>query len=344
MPPPLPGPGPGQGPGDGANPRPPAGDPHLDPHFLQRDFSIRRSELTCPGHSLKMMGKAAASEADEVILDLEDACAVSQKVAARATVTEALRTLDFGGRVRAFRANSIRTRFFYRDLIEVVEAAGAHLDVVVLPKVEGPADVTFADRLLTQVEQNMGLPLGRIRLEVLIESAAGVIHAHPIACASPRLASLIFGIADYAGDVGARELGDEQFAVYHYPKAKIIAAARAAGIDAIDNVTLKFRDLEQCARDAGRAAQLGFDGKWAVHPDQVPIINRAFTPSAAEIARAQEIVELYRRADLDRGLGAIVYHDEMVDAATLRVEWKKLAIARKAGLLPAEPQSAGGAR
>jgi citrate lyase subunit beta/citryl-CoA lyase len=280
-----------------------------------------------------MMAKAAASDADEVILDLEDACAVSLKIPARATVIEALRTLDFGGKLRAFRPNHVRTRYFYRDLIDVVEAAGAHLDAVVLPKVQGPADVQFADRLLTQIEQNVGLPVGRIRLEVLIESAEAVIKAYEIAVASPRMASLIFGIADYAGDVGARELHDQQFAVYHYPKSKCVAAARAAGIDVIDNVTLRFRDLAACRADAGQAARMGFDGKWAIHPDQVKPINEAFTPSAAEIERAREIHALYRAADVDRGLGAIVYKDEMVDAATLRVEWKKLAIAEKAGLI-----------
>lgn len=305
----------------------------MDQIVIKRDFSIRRTELTCPGHSLRMMAKAAASEADEVILDLEDACAVSQKVEARRTVIEALRTLDFGAKIRALRPNNLRTKFFYRDLIDVVEAAGQHLDVVVIPKVNGPEDVLFADRLLTQIEQNMGFEIGRIRLEVLIESAAAVIKAFEIASSSPRLAGLIFGIADYAGDIGARELGPEQFAVYHYPKAKLVAAARAAGIDAIDNVTIRFRDLDQCRADAARAAQMGFDGKWAVHPDQIKVINDAFTPSVAEVERAREILDLYQKADLDAGLGAIVYKDEMVDAATLRVEWKKLAVAKKAGLV-----------
>ncbi len=301
---------------------------------IQRDFPIRRSELTCPGHSLKMATKAAASEADEVILDLEDACGLSQKVAARATVIEALSTLNWRGKLRAFRPNCLSTKFFYRDLIEVVEAAGRFVDVVVIPKVQAAQDVAFVDRLLTQIEQNVGLPVGRIRIEVLIESAQAVIHAFEIATASPRLASLIFGIADYAGDVGARDFTSEPFALFHYPKAKLLAAARAAGVAAIDNVTVQFRDAERCRDDAGRAAQLGFDGKWAIHPDQVPIINGVFTPTGEEIARAREILALYRQADLDAGLGAIVYQDEMVDAATLRVEWKKLCIARKAGLLP----------
>lgn len=290
---------------------------------------VRRSELACPAHSLKMMAKAAAGEADEVIFDLEDGCAPSQKVEARKTLIEALNTLDFGGKVRAFRANGIATPFFYRDVIEVVEAAGRNIDVLVIPKVEEAADVLFADRLLAQIEQNMGWPAGRIRLEALIESARGVLHAEAIAAASRRLVSLIFGVVDYAGNIGAREPVREQFALYHYPKAKMVAAARAAGLDAIDGVTLQFRDLAQCDRDARSAAQMGFDGKWAIHPDQVPVINRAFTPSAEELTRAREILAAYEQQDRDIGAGAFVYKDEMVDAASLPIERKKLAIARK---------------
>ena len=242
-------------------------------------ITVRRSELACPAHSLKMMAKAAASEADEVIFDLEDGCAPSQKVAARKTLIEAFTTLDFRGKIRAFRTNGIHTKFFYRDVIDVVEAAGRNIDVVVIPKVQDAADVLFADRLLTQIEQNIGLPVGRIRLEVLIESAKGVLHAEQIAASTPRLAGLIFGVVDYAGSIGARDPVREQFALYHYPKAHIVAAARAAGIDVIDGVTLQFRDLQQCEHDARSAAQMGFDGKWAIHPDQVPVINRVFTPS-----------------------------------------------------------------
>lgn len=295
--------------------------------------TIRRSELACPAHSLKMMAKAAASEADEVIFDLEDGCAPSQKEAARKTLVEAFQTLDFRGKVRAFRPNSVHTKFFYRDVIEVVEAAGAKIDVVVLPKADDAADVLFADRLLTQIEQNVGLPAGRIRLEVLIESAKAVLHAEAIAASTPRLAGLIFGVVDYAGNIGARDPVREQFALYHYPKAKTVAAARAAGIDVVDGVTLQFRDLQQCEHDARSAAQMGFDGKWAIHPDQVAVINRVFTPSREEITRAREIIQLYASADADSGLGAVVYKDEMVDAASLPIERKKLAIARKTGLL-----------
>ena len=300
---------------------------------VARKFVVRRSELTCPGHSLKMMAKAAATDADQVMFDLEDAVAVSQKVAARHTVVAALSTLDFGGKLRTFRPNNVRTKYFYRDLIDVVEAAGAFLDGVVIPKVNGPEDVLFVDRLLAQIEENVGLPVGGIRIEALIESAEGVLHAEQIAKATPRMGGLVFGMVDFAGDIGARELGAEQFFYYNYAKAKTITAARAAGITVVDGVTLAIRDLEACRRDATMAARMGFDGKWAIHPSQVPVINEAFTPTAEEIAKARRIVEAYAQADAEQGRGAIVIGDEMIDAAQLRVEWKTLAVARKAGLL-----------
>ena len=301
-------------------------------NLTDREFVVRRSELVCPANSLKMMTKAAASEADEVIFDLEDGCAMSEKVAARATLIEAFNTLDFHGKIRAFRANGLHTKFFYRDVIEVVEGAGRNIDVLVIPKVHDAADVLFADRLLSQIEENMGWPKGRIRLEALIESASGVLHAEQIAASTPRLAALLFGVVDYAGNIGARDPVREQFALYHYPKAKTVAAARAAGIDVIDGVTLQFRDLAQCEHDARSAAQMGFDGKWAVHPDQVPVINRIFTPSQEELQRSREIVELYDKSGGD-GTGVFVYNDEMVDAASLPIERRKLAIAKKTGLL-----------
>ena len=317
-----------------------AGDEHGVPAPSQpsqlvvaREFVVRRSELTCPGHSLKMMAKAAATDADQVMFDLEDAVAVSQKVAARRTVVEALSTLDFGGKMRTFRPNNVRTKYFYRDLIDVVEAAGAFLDGVVIPKVNGPEDVLFVDRLLAQIEENVGLAVGGIRIEALIESAEGVLHAEQIAKATPRMGGLVFGMVDFAGDIGARELGAEQFFYYNYAKAKTITAARAAGITVVDGVTLAIRDLEACRRDATMAARMGFDGKWAIHPSQVPIINEAFTPTLKEIAQARRIVEAYAQADAEQGRGAIVIGDEMIDAAQLRVEWKTLAVARKAGLL-----------
>jgi citrate lyase subunit beta/citryl-CoA lyase len=280
-----------------------------------------------------MMAKAAAGDADEVIFDLEDGCAPTQKITARKTLIEAFNTLDFRGKIRAFRANGLDTRFFYRDVIEVVEAAGATIDVLVVPKVQDASYVLFADRLLTQIERNMGWEIGRIKLEVLIESAAAVLHAEDIAAATPRLAALIFGVVDYAGNIGARDPVREQFTLYHYPKAKTVAAARAAGIDVIDSVTMHFRDLELCEHDARLAAQMGFDGKWAIHPDQVGVINRVFTPTPEELQRAQDILAAYEKSDRGAGVGAFVYKDEMVDAASLPIERKKLAIAKKCGLV-----------
>ncbi|TMC17561.1 MAG: CoA ester lyase [Chloroflexi bacterium] len=300
---------------------------------MARDFVVRRCELTVPGHSMKMMAKAAASHADQVMFDLEDACAVSQKVEARKTVIEAFNTLDFGGKIRAFRPNNIRTRFFYRDLIDVIEATGANIDVVVIPKCYGPEDILFVDRLLTQIEENMGFEIGRIKLEVLIEAADAVLHAEQIAKCSPRMGGLIFGLVDLAGDIGAQELGAEQFFYYNYAKAKCVIAARAAGITVVDGVTLAIRDNDACQRDAQMAARMGFDGKWAIHPAQIETINAAFTPTLAEIATAKRIIDEYEKADVQGGVGAIVIDDQMIDAAQLRVEWKKLAIAQKAKLI-----------
>jgi citrate lyase subunit beta/citryl-CoA lyase len=306
--------------------------PPRDQMVLARDFVVRRSELTVPGHSLKMMSKAAASEADQVMFDLEDACAFSQKVQARQTVIEAFKTLDFHGKIRAFRPNNVRTRFFYRDLIEVIEAAGSNIDVVVVPKCLGAEDILVVDRLLGGIEENMGFEIGRIKLEVLIESADAVLHAEQIAKSTPRMGGLIFGLVDFAGDIGAQELGDEQFFYYNYAKARCITAARAAGITVVDGVTLAIRDVEACRRDARMGARMGFDGKWAIHPSQIASIHEAYTPDAQAIARARHIIEAYEQADIQGGLGAIVVDDQMVDAALLRVEWRALAIARKAGL------------
>ena len=305
---------------------------------IARQFGVRRTELTCPAHSLRMMAKAADSAADEVILDLEDSCAVSQKVGARQTLVEALNSLDFHGKIRAIRPNNVRTKYFYRDLVDVLEAAWKNVDVVVLPKVQDASDVLFVDRLLSQIEENVGCEPGRIRLEVLIEGAKAVLRAEEIAACSPRMASLIFGIADYAGDTGAKDFTHDQFLNFHYPKSKTIAAARAAGLDVIDNVTLQFRDLEQVRRDAEAGARLGFDGKWAIHPSHIEVINAVYTPSRQELERALAIVEAYRKADTEAGQGAIVFGEEMVDAATLRIEWKKICVARKAGLLDEHDQ------
>jgi citrate lyase subunit beta/citryl-CoA lyase len=298
-----------------------------------REVRIRRSELTCPAHSPKMMAKAASCEADEVILDLEDACAPSQKTAARTTLIEALRTLDFGKKVRAFRPNALSTRFFFDDMNEVLRGAGACVDAVVLPKVESAAQVKRVDQLLTELEATLGLLSGRIELEVLIESARGLLAAEAIAQASPRLVSLIFGIADYAADVGAKDILGGSWDLYLYPRSRLLAVARAHGLLAIDSVTVQFRDLAQVKTDAKAGARLGLDGKWAVHPTHLEIIHAAYTPSRAELERALAVVRAAEEADLQAGTGAFVYGEEMIDEAGVRLERRKVALARRAGLL-----------
>ncbi len=280
-----------------------------------------------------MMQKAASSDADEVIFDLEDACAVSQKLEARKAVASALQTCDFTqNKVRAYRINGVETPWCYRDLIDVLEVSAKFVDVVVVPKVRTADDVRFVDRLITQIEQAHRLEPGRIRLEVLIETSKALLHAESIATSSRRLDSLIFGVADFAGEVGARDFRENHQAVFSYARQHLLTAARSAGLDAIDSVTVQFKDLTQVATDAQHAAKLGFDGKWAIHPAQLAPIHAAFTPSAEELARAQKIIDAYASADQNDGLGAIVIDDEMVDAATLVVEARKLAIAKKAGL------------
>lgn len=297
-----------------------------------RDLKVRRSELTCPGHSLKMMTKAAASDADQVIFDLEDACAVSEKPKARGEIANALSTLSFtNGKVRAYRVNGVDTPFCYRDLIEVLEPAGAFVDAIVVPKVRHPDEVRFVDRLVTQVEQAKGLPPGRIELEVLIETAAGLEHALAIAQASPRVASLIFGVADFAGDLGAADFREQQGRTFDWARLRMLTAARAAGVQAIDSVTVDLTTQGRLERDVVASAALGYDGKWAIHPSQVGPINQGFTPTAEAIARAKKLVAAYAASDA-AGRGALLLDGEMVDLATVKVEEKRLAVARRAGL------------
>jgi citrate lyase subunit beta/citryl-CoA lyase len=279
------------------------------------------------------MKKAAASDADEVIFDLEDACAVSQKVAARDTVIEAFKTIKFSkGKVRAFRCNGLETPWWKDDLEQVITAVGDKIDVVVLPKVRLANDVRRVDELLTVLEKAKGIEPGTIGIELLIETAAGLILVHEISKASPRVQSLIFGVADYAADTGARDFRQNQDVLFYYPRARILAAARAAGVDAIDSVTVQYKDLEQCAKDARAGAQLGFDGKWAIHPSQLEPIHTAYNPKPDELERAKKIVAAYQEAN-EKGEGAIVVDDEMIDAATVKLEQKKLLVATKAGLV-----------
>lgn len=297
-----------------------------------RPTRVRRSEITTPGHSVSMIAKAQGTGADLVMMDLEDACAVSQKVAARDSVIEAANTVDWGDTICAFRPNNLHTEFFFDDMCRVVGEAGKNLDIIILPKTEKPEEIRYVDQLLTHLERKNGLKVGGIGLEVLIESCQAVLQVDQIATASPRLEALIFGVADYAADTGAA-LRPDINTDFTYARQKIVNAAHANGLDAVDCVTINFRDMDQVHEDATVGRRMGFDGKWCIHPKHVKIVNEIYSPSPAELERAQTFIDAYAKADADDGLGAIVIGDEMVDKATIRVEERKLAIARKAGLL-----------
>lgn len=295
---------------------------------------FRRSELSTPGHDLRMLQKAAATPADMVIMDLEDGCAPDQKIGARATIVEAARTLDWGEKAVAFRPNGLATPYFLDDLREVVGAAAGQLDAVVLPKVTSPEDVRHVDRLLRTLERRAGAPEGRLRIEVLIETARGVLHAEEIARASPRVAALLFGIFDYAGEVGA-DVREDTFLPVLFAKQATVASARAAEVLVLDGITPQFRDLEITRKEALASRRMGFDGKWVIHPGQIDVVHQVFTPAPAELQAAEHRLQLYREAHRS-GKGAIDLGGEMVDEATLRADARKVALGRRLGRLGPE--------
>jgi citrate lyase subunit beta/citryl-CoA lyase len=258
-----------------------------------------------------------------VFLDLEDACAPNAKEGARSIAVGALANLDWGRTVRAVRINGIDTPWCHGDVIELVEGAGEHLDVLIVPKARRARDVWWIDVLLTQLEVRLGLarPIG---LEVLIEEAEGLANAAEIAAASPRVEAIIFGAGDLSASLHARvdgnfdPVGEYPGDFWHFARVQVLAAARAAGIDAIDAPYPAYRDPEGYRRAATHAALLGFDGKWAIHPDQVAIANAVFAPTADEVAAARAAVADYRAAESD-GVGAIGRDGRLVDAAHMRL-------------------------
>jgi citrate lyase subunit beta/citryl-CoA lyase len=290
-----------------------------------------------------MCEKAAVSAADLVFLDLEDACAPLAKESSRGTVVGALTNLDWGHTVRAVRVNGLDTPWCHDDIIEVVTGARAALDVLILPKARSARDVWWVDVLLTQLEAKLGLeqPIG---LEVLIEEAEGLLNAAEIARASGRLEALIFGAGDLSASLRARVDGNfDPVAEYpgdfwHFARVQVLAAARGAGIDAIDAPFPAYRDPDGYRRAAVQASMLGYDGKWAIHPDQVPIANEVFAPTRRQIDEARDAVDTYRRAEAD-GVGAIGRDGKLVDAAHMRLAANLLARAAMAGV---EVEGSGG--
>ncbi len=284
---------------------------------------LRRSELSTPGSSEKMMVKAAASAADLVFLDLEDSVAPKEKAPARAKVVNALKTLDWGRKTRAVRINNLETEYAYQDVIEVVEQAGEYVDLLIVPKVKSAKDVWWVDVLLTQIETRLGIKK-RIGIEVLIEEVEAMINAEEIARASPRLEALIFGPGDYSASQGVdtRAIGegsvDYPGDVWHYARNKVIIAARAAGIDMIDGPFAAFKNPEGFRRECVRARTLGAVGKWAIHPSQIEIANEAFSPTREQVDRARKLAAAYADAEA-AGLGAVAVDGTMVDIASIRI-------------------------
>lgn len=285
-----------------------------------------RSTLYVPASRPDMVAKAAASAADAVCIDLEDAVAPDQKEASRAAVVRALTTLEFGHRTRLVRINGLDTPFAYRDLIDVLEPAGAHVDAVMVPKARGPDDIRFVATLLGQIEARMGFsrPIG---IEAQIETAAGFLWVREIAASSERLEALIFGSGDYAAsmrmplaDIGGMDEHDAAYPGHrwHAVMHGIVAAARANGLRAIDGPFANFKDEAGLARAAATARALGFDGKQCIHPAQLAPVNATFSPPAAEIEWARAVVAAYRAAT-QTGHGAVAVNGKMIDAANIRM-------------------------
>jgi citrate lyase subunit beta/citryl-CoA lyase len=285
-----------------------------------------------------MMEKAAASAADEVFLDLEDATAPLEKPGARAKIVEALQTHDWGRKVKVVRINQVTSQYAYRDILEVVEGAGRILDCIMVPKVQNTGDVAFVDRALTQLEQELGLEPGRIGIEAQIEDALGLVNVDQIATASPRVETIIFGPADFSASMQLPSLtvagGSPDYPgdVFHYVLFRLAVAARAANIQVIDGPYLAIRDVEGYRVAAKKAAALGYDGKWCLHPDQIAPCNEAFTPSQEQFDRAVTILEAYKHAtEVDRR-GAVMLGDEMIDEASRKMALVIAGKGRAAGM------------
>ena len=303
---------------------------------------LRRSELSTPGTSTKMIAKAAASDADLVFLDLEDAVAPAQKPGARKNVVAALNELDFGRSVRSYRINCVSTVWCHDDLIEVVGGAGANIDVIIVPKIKAPRDIWFVDDMLTQLELKHGLEVGRIGIEVLIEETEALSRIEEICCCCPRLEAVILGVGDLSASQGMRlghigvTDGDEAIRypgdVWHYARTRMIVAARAAKIDAIDGPYANFASSKGYEKSAATFSILGGVGKWCIHPSQIEIANRMFAPLPDEIAQAKAAIEAVNAAEA-QGLGSANLNGMMIDAATARLFEVTLDRARQCGLL-----------
>lgn len=299
----------------------------------------RRSCLSVPGSNPRFLEKAQTLPVDAVILDMEDSVAPSEKVRARAAVVESLTSGGWGERLRTVRVNDLTTEWTYRDVIDVVEGAGERLDCVVLPKVTAARDVMWLDQLLTQIERANGFSLGQIGIEAQIEDAAALTRVEEIATASPRLEALVFGPADFMASIAMKSLvvgeqppGYTDGDAYHYVLMRILVAARANGLQAIDGPYLQIKDVDGFTRAAQRSASLGFDGKWVLHPEQVEASNAVYAPTQADYDHAELILDAYEYATTVRRRGAVMLGGEMLDEASRKMAITAAAKGRAAGL------------
>ena len=284
----------------------------------QKPKRARRSQLSVPGSNDKMLQKAAASAADHVFCDLEDAVAPSAKVEARSKTCWALNNLDWGKKTRCVRINDVTTEWCHGDLIEVIEKAGNSVDTIMLTKPYTAADVIFVDRMLTQLEKKLRLQR-RIGIEVLIEEVQALQNVEAISTCSDRVECLVFGMGDYSASqgidiFGAQYPGD----IFHFARFRITMAARAAGIDAVDGPFGDFKDDAGYRAEAQRARSLGMVGKWAIHPAQIAPALEVFSPTADAVANARRVEKAMREA-MARGQGAVEIDGMMMDVAVLRL-------------------------
>jgi citrate lyase subunit beta/citryl-CoA lyase len=301
----------------------------------------RRSCLAVPGSSPKMLGKAQGLPADQVFLDLEDSVAPLAKPDARANIVSALNEGDWCGKVRVVRVNDWTTQWTYADVVAIVEGAGTNLDCIMLPKVQTAEQVVALDLLLTQIEKSNGLEVGRIGIEAQIENALGLINVDAIATASPRVETIIFGPADFMASINMKSLvvGEQPPSydvgdAYHYILMRILMAARAHDLQAIDGPYLQIKDVDGFRRVAGRSAALGFDGKWVLHPGQIDAANEVYSPTQEDYDHAELILDAYDFYTSEAGgkRGAVMLGDEMIDEASRKMALVIAAKGRAAGL------------
>lgn len=284
-----------------------------------------------------MLSKAPGLPADEVFMDLEDSVAPGAKEEARGNIIQALKEGDWTGKTVVVRVNGVYTKWCHRDVIEIVENAWQYLDCVMIPKVEYDSDVQFVSTLLDQIEETMGIEK-RMGLEVQIETATGITNIDAIADASDRTETLIFGPADMSASLGLPTVtaglpmpgypGDH----WHFILMRILVAARNAGLQAIDGPYLVIKDLDGFREMAMRARALGYDGKWALHPGQVDVLNDVFTPSQDEYDKAEAMLDAYKHATEVELRGAVMFGNEMIDEASRKMAQQLAARGQAAGL------------